>query len=268
MLRKLLKYEGKATLRIFLPLYGALIVFAALNKAFFSLDFLSSLLGGVPQTLSMVVYVALCAGILAFSLIIGLQRFHRNLLGNEGYLMHTLPTPTWKLLVSKLLFATIWSVISLFLVIACSLFMGLTFAELAKLPENIGIALRLSSGLLGINLALVFLEIVGVAALNIAFLFTMTYASMSVGQLFNRHRTFLSFVAFGAFWLLLQLIIGWVMYIVTRIDPFIFYVDNSTPMTIIHSVCGILAGISLLFGSIFFTLSNWLLKRHLNLLGG
>ena len=35
MLRKLLKYEFKATSRILLPLYGALLIFALINKIFF-----------------------------------------------------------------------------------------------------------------------------------------------------------------------------------------------------------------------------------------
>lgn len=36
MLGKLIKYELSATSRLFLPFYGALLIFALINKIFFS----------------------------------------------------------------------------------------------------------------------------------------------------------------------------------------------------------------------------------------
>ena len=86
MLRKLLKYEFIATGRIFLPLYGALIVVAFLQKIFFDLNFgdigsvsLSILVGAIP-----VLFSALIVAVVVASFIMMIIRFNKNLLSNEG----------------------------------------------------------------------------------------------------------------------------------------------------------------------------------------
>lgn len=263
---KLLKHECKSTLRVFLPLYGALIVFAALNKAFFSMPFLHDLLGGVPRNIFIFLYVAICVAVIVLSMTVSIQRFYRNLLGNEGYLMHTLPVSPWQLMLSKLITSTLWSTISTLLVILCSLFMGLSFQELAQLPQNIGIALRLSSGLLGVNLTLAFFEVLGVTVLSYAFFFLTTYLAMAVGQLFTRHRAFLSFVAYAALSLIIQVTLTYGIYQFNRHTGYFRWTEEVDPMLILHRLCLMGTVISVFYGTICFFLSNWLLKRHLNLL--
>ena len=54
------------------------------------------------------------------------QRFYGNLLGREGYLMHTLPVTEAQLVGAKLISGTVWSVCSIFAA-------GLSFGILAIL---------------------------------------------------------------------------------------------------------------------------------------
>ncbi len=39
-----------------------------------------------------------------------IQRFNKNLLSDEGYLMHTLPVKPWKHIASKLLASMLWMI--------------------------------------------------------------------------------------------------------------------------------------------------------------
>jgi uncharacterized membrane protein YuzA (DUF378 family) len=110
MLGKLTKYELKATARFFLPLYGALILMAALNRLTMDISArnITSVLMNVLSSISMTAYVILIVGIFALTFIVMLQRFYKNLVKDEGYLMFTLPVKVWQLVVSKLIVSFLW----------------------------------------------------------------------------------------------------------------------------------------------------------------
>ena len=92
MLRKLLKHEFRATARIMLPLFG-LLVLASVGANLSirgMLDSDSTFLSTLGTILIMLFTVAIVAvGIMAFILMI--NRFYKNLLQDEGYVMMTLP---------------------------------------------------------------------------------------------------------------------------------------------------------------------------------
>lgn len=122
MLKKLMKYEVRATGRILLPLYGALIAFAILNKIFFfgnvPLDKVNfEFLDGIPAAISIFAYGCIMAAVFIVTFFIIIQRFYKNLLGDEGYLMNTLPVATWKNISSKLIVAMLWTIISGFIAV-------------------------------------------------------------------------------------------------------------------------------------------------------
>ena len=59
MLGKLLKYEFRATGRLFLPLYGALVIFALINALLLSFREIPQL----PAVLAMLVYILLAIAV-------------------------------------------------------------------------------------------------------------------------------------------------------------------------------------------------------------
>ena len=120
MLGKLMKYEFKATARIFLPLFAALLVVAAVNRVFLAMNFM------VPKIIGTSISVVMIIAICVIALILTLQRFYRNLLKSEGYLMFTLPVSTDSLIWSKLLVAAIWSVASFIVVLLAVSIMAVT----------------------------------------------------------------------------------------------------------------------------------------------
>lgn len=115
MLRKLIVFELKSTYKMFTLLFGAEILLAwalgfatninILNGAVRYTDrdtlFLSTFIGLLTAGIFLAILVMLFAS--------SVQRFHKNLLGEQGYLMHTLPVHTWQLVLSKLLAFTIYA---------------------------------------------------------------------------------------------------------------------------------------------------------------
>lgn len=114
MLRKLLKYELKATSRIFLPMYGLLFLFSIAMLIMFKTT------SGTFSTTPMAIigfligigYGALVAAIFVMTVVISIQRFNRNLLGHEGYLSLTLPTTIAQHIWAKLLVSCLWVILS------------------------------------------------------------------------------------------------------------------------------------------------------------
>ena len=98
MTGKLMKYEMRSMLRTFLPLWGAILVVALLNRCTLQIESLRDWLGGVPAILMMVLYVIAIIAIAIVALVFMIQRFYNGMLKDEGYLMFTLPVKTSQLI--------------------------------------------------------------------------------------------------------------------------------------------------------------------------
>lgn len=173
-----MKYECKAVGRILLPLYGAWIIVAVLMGFTIntSIGDLSSLLYGF-FTIAAVVITAL----------ILIQRFYKNLLGNEGYFMFALPVTTGKHVMNKILSASLWTVIGCiaasltgFVIILGDEGAGV-FNGLASLFHEIGQAWS-------IRLMLLIIECIILALIAFAETAAKVYAAIAVGHQWGNHR--------------------------------------------------------------------------------
>ena len=134
MLKQLLKYEFKATGRTYGGLYLALVALAVLSG--FSLrssskdDFASLLLFA---------YMVVAVAVAVVSVMTIVTRFTRNLLGREGYLMHTLPVTESQLILSKLISSVVWmlcsGIVGIFSFAVMLLALSLNSADLHQRPE-------------------------------------------------------------------------------------------------------------------------------------
>lgn len=197
MLGKLMKYEFKSTSRIFTPIYIALILVAAINRVFRmgKID--------VAWGISTLVLVGLFIALGVLTIIVIVQRFNKNLLGDEGYLMFTLPVKSVQLIVSKLIISLVWTLISsivafvtfLILLGDAPLFKEI-FTNWDRLWGEFAFVLQeqmnISSPILFI-LAIIMILVVS----YISFIFVI-YLSLAAGQLpvFDKHRGVAGFVAF------------------------------------------------------------------------
>ena len=193
MLSKLLKYEIKATARIFLPLYVVLLAYAVIHKV---ISLISPPRMQAPQAISMFIYIMLLVAIFVVTFVVMIQRFYKNLLSDEGYLMFTLPTKPWKHIVSKLLISMMWTAVS---VIAAIMSVCIVASDKIFTTESWQIlnkAILDFYNYFGLSAPLMILEILLGGIVSLVSSVLIIYASIALGQLFNRHKILASLSAF------------------------------------------------------------------------
>ncbi len=253
MLGKLLKYEFKATSRTFLPIYGALILVALGNRLFR----MGNINLGFGLTTAILVGLFVALGVL--TLMVTIQRFNKNLLGDEGYLMFTLPVEPNQLIFSKLITTVIWGILSGIVgVMTFVILMGdyQVFRELINAWPQLwnelmnGIQTEFNGQ---VALVLVAIPVTGILSYVEGIL--MIYLALATGQLpiFSKYRGIISFVAFFALNSVLQLITGLIGY-------FIPFSTMSSTTTLMVAMSGILVLDVVLFMGI-----NYIVSKHLNL---
>lgn len=259
MLGKLLKYEFKATSRTFVPLYIAIILVSFLIGIFLNPN------SDEQSNFNIILIVVLSSLFVALgvlTLLVIVQRFNKNLLGDEGYLMFTLPVTAKKIISSKVIVSIIWCLfsaivagISFFIIITSlaikegwisKLKIDLFFEELSKRFSTtevwsfIGQAIEV--GVLGLVSFGVFVLII--------------YLCIAIGQLpvFSKHKVIASFVAF----FIINIIINYISYLV--IDSAIWNYSNNFQYTMFMGYLG-----TIILGAVIFFSTSFILEKKLNL---
>jgi len=257
MLGKLLKYEYKATSIMFLPLLLAFLATTAIIRLF---GFLGSDFFAFRLLYGMLAFVTviLCIIVVFYPVISGAQRFSKNLLKDEGYLMNTLPVTSTKLILSKALVSITW-------VFASAISCGLAFLIMIAGDED---AEKIIDGIKElykiflkefVNRPLfIVLSIVLIIASFIAFLF-MFYAALSIGHLANKRRGAMAVLSFIGLYFATQMI-GSTVFMVIEDTAEGFDMTKQTDL-----VFGISAGLQILYIAIYFIITKTILKKNLNL---
>lgn len=255
MLGKLIKYEYKATARTFIPIYIAILVVAVINRVF--------RIGNIEVAwgISTIVLVGLFIGLGVLTIIMIIERFNKNLLGNEGYLMFTLPVKSEQLILSKLIISMIWTIISG--IIASITFLILLgeaslFNEIFVNSDVIWIEFKnILQGQKYISNPILFIGVIGISGIinYISFIFKV-YLSLAAAQLpvFNKNRTIVAFIVFFAINVVLSICSKVIKLIIPEA---LFYTFSS--VLILMIVTGIVVCI------ILFIAIKWILDKHLNL---
>ena len=197
MLGKLIKHEFRATGRLMAPLFGALLLLAVFSRV------ANQILQQVPNptrvlyivsVLLAIVYVLAGLGVMVFSTVLMIKRFHQNFLTDEGYLMFTLPVSVHSLLWSKLLTAALFFLFTFaaeLLALAIVIWQGGVSTELYN---NFISGLReLGSYYTGNGIAIA-LEAFAMLFVSLLVTCLLFYAPMSIGYSFANHKGLLSVV--------------------------------------------------------------------------
>lgn len=263
MLSNLMKYEIQATRRIFLPLYGLILVFACINKVFFVSD-LNKIrgIGALPFWISMTVYVLLIAALAVMTLVVLIQRFYKNLLGDEGYLSFTLPVKTHLHLDSKLLVTVMWMLLS-FLVAFLSIF--LLAADAKTLEEIRAVWPQVMSYLGGFGGSVYAIAAEGIvfALLSCAKEILHIYLSIAIGNFSGKHKLLTGFGVFIGINIIEQI----VMSLIVNFSGVISWSRLSLNATTsaIEGFLGFMIVYTLVFGGLFYFFTHLVLNRKLNL---
>jgi hypothetical protein len=267
MLAKLLKYEFKATARLFIPLYIALITFTLINRVVNTVESVQKAIGinikTILSVISMVGYVVLIISISAITLIIMVQRFYKNLLGDEGYLMFTLPVKTWQNVLNKLIFAVFWTISSGLVTIASIIIIS-EMKDVSEILIEICNKINSFFGIAGfVSLPLVF--ILGISS-NIL----MFYSAITLGHQFTRHKLIASLGMYCVVYFINSFILG-ILLLMLRYIPAVhdileYLFNYSTSMHFKTNIIVLLISIYPIISLIGqFVLMNFLLKKRLNL---
>lgn len=242
MFGKLMKYELKSLLKGLLPLYGAILAVALINAVMASFGIGNSI-DGLPQVTAIMLYFGLCVAVAVVTFLVIIQRFYKGLLGQEGYLMFTLPVPTWQLTLSKLLGAVITTILSGIVGMLSILILG-----------SLNINWTLDATLFIIEL--IVLMLVGVAAMILEI-----YVAMALGHLANKHRIAMSFVWFVVLQTVLSFLTG-LAAMALGYSPFFpaFYANLSA-----HGMMWMMILPCLIEAAVFYFGTTWILKNKLNL---
>ena len=222
------------------------------------------------------IYVLLIMVLMIVTVILVIERFYKNLLREEGYLMHTLPVPTWMLVASKVISALIWIVLSIVAVVLSLLILGFTsMISSGILMSSVIDWSNLPWGemlfLFQQNAGEVILTILA-AILQIVRLVLLVYTAMAIGAAAKQHKVLYSVISFVIILIIIGIIgmftfQGLFNQAYTMDDSSINYALNlSDQLFPVYTKTLLLQILSDgIYSVVFFLVTTWFLKNKLNL---
>lgn len=264
MLRKLLKYDLRANMKLYLFIWPAMLLLAGLQRLLLELPvtgflghFLMSLLTGL-MVLALIAMAVLC-------FVICVIRFYSGLLRREGYLMFTLPVKPWQLLVSKLLAAM------LTLIPTCIFaYFGIALI-LSGTTDGVWNTMFNFSQILDQPLSAGTLILAGLTVLAaVANMILRVYFVSCLGHLFRRARIFLSILFYYLIGVLMQ-ITSMLTLVSVNYEPNTFvnsvftWVETLSFNGAMSAFLGTILLINVAIGCVYFFVSEVILRKRLNL---
>lgn len=267
MLSRLIKHEIKATKRLFIPLYLSLLVFAFVNRFINPIERISNSvrlnIQNILGLISFTIYLFLIVGVSVMTLVIMIQRFYKNLLGDEGYLMFTLPVKPRHHIISKLLIAVLWTIGSLIITILSVLILSnVNIGEMREILSLLKNQLETSFGSTGFYLLPLYALVMIVS--NIV----MVYTAITLGHLSTKHKVVFSFVAYVLIYFIYQsvLLISIVIYGFVALPSLNLVASDLAPTPAhMNSLFGLISSVVLILTFCNMTLINHILEKKLNL---
>ncbi len=271
---RLMKYELRSALRLFVPLWLAVLVLAGVNRftrgasGYTALTPARSVLesSGLWNWLAgigMVLYVVAIIGVIVVALIFVIQRFYQGLLKDEGYLTFTLPLRTDSILWAKTFSAMILIVGSAVVCILSVLLLSARqelWQEIVKGWRN-DIEVNGGHAVLGVILIVIALLAWMIPAVQ------QLYLSMAIGHLGQKHRAGASVLAYVGIEIVLNMVTSLLLIpLVTALaEKSPIRIWNSTGGSILWAVFGCTMLAAIVKTAIFYFPTRYILKRHLNL---
>lgn len=285
MLKQLLKYEFKATKSLYFGLYLALALLSVVLGVTFRQEHALAHSTSFQnlEVILMIVYVSVILAIAVLCFVNTIQRFYQNLLGREGYLMHTLPVNENQLILSKLLTSMVW--------VLCS---GLVGIVCITVMVSIGVIDQETFGMVDWNswkqlwqmlyeeigpefwVAMAWTILINLARL--ASLILCVYAACMIAHPFRKHVVILAFIGLNIVENQIDKLLGTnhvnlFMDITYRVaDVNVTGVTyGMTPMQTMTTAFGAGSGylfcfvVTSAFAAAYFCLTRWLMKNKLNL---
>ena len=207
MLGKLIKHEFRATARTMLPLFAVLSVLSvvagfSMRQIEFRQD-MPAFVELVLLILFMAFFIVMIATVV-MAFVIMVSRFYKNLLGDEGYLMLTLPVNAHSHVWAKLIVSGVWFVATgvLIVILMCLLALIISgsdiagiIAEMPTFKQMFGEFMNYS-GYNGLSLTVFIVEVVLLTVVGVLNTCLNFYAAMAIGHSFSDRKILYSVLAF------------------------------------------------------------------------
>lgn len=273
MLRKLLKHEFRATGRVMLPMIIILLATSvaanlSLRHLMDSRAWFLTMVGG----LLMVAFVIAIIGVCVVAFVLMIQRFYKNLLQDEGYVMLTLPVSIHQHLWSKLIVSAVWFAVTVLAVIlaCCIAAFDITIIKeilwgLGKIFEE----LRKVQAYYAINGTAIVVEFIVLSFLSLVSMCLQFYAALAAGHSLPTHKMAWSVVWYFGLQFVFQLAAVCAIQILDQAGFFewgIFHPNiHLDAMAGIHIGMLLITLLTVIHGAIFYGITTFFLKKRLNL---
>ena len=200
MTGKLIKYEVKSSIRLMGIIWAALMaasVLAGISSTVVQhvipeevMNLAINMFAMIPPILYGAIFVAM----VVVTVLLVVMRFYRGLLGDEGYLMHTLPVRVWQLITAKgAVAAGIVSISCLLAVLSIMILVGFTggFGEMMEVVGDFFDIMGEEP-----QTILILLEVIIVLIASILKSVYQIYAAIAIGQLAEKFRLLISLGAY------------------------------------------------------------------------
>ena len=274
MLGKLLKHEFKATARTMLPMFGVVVLLSVLANLGFAQ--IADAENGALDILFGLFIFAFFLGLFTMgvmAMVVMIQRFYKNVLGDEGYLTLTLPVNVHEIVWSKLIVSFVWF-LATGLIAMAAVFIAvftLTYTELGEMFQNMpsfGEMLRLFFEKTSITP----LQLTGAIAQFAAMIILSSltgclhfYAAMALGHSFSNNKVLLSVVFFIAISFVFSFVSSLLGIFVEGLAMTVTVEAGSSVMTTLQELSLGSMIYTLIEGVILYLLTTYCLKHRLNL---
>ena len=274
MLGKLLKHEFKATARTMLPMFGVVLLLSLLANLSFAQ--IADAENGALDILFGLFIFAFFLGLFTMgvmAMVVMIQRFYKNVLGDEGYLTLTLPVNVHEIVWSKLIVSFVWF-LATGLIAMAAVFIAvftLTYTELGEMFQNMpsfGEMMRMFFEETGVTP----LQLTGAIAQFAAMIILSSltgclhfYAAMALGHSFSNNKVLLSVVFFIAISFVFSFVSSLLGIFVEGLAMTVTVEAGSSVMTTLQELSLGSMIYTLIEGVILYLLTTYCLKHRLNL---
>ena len=273
MLRKSLKHEFRATTRVMLPVFIALVLLAVAAR--FSVRLLNvNTLPGVLKGVSVAMLILFVISLIAAGvgvIILTVVRFYRSFLSNEGYLTMTLPVSVHTHISSRLIVSVVWYALTAVAITLCVMVMALSSSDLSSIFNGVRemIEAVAEEGLTG-HLVLMAIEFLILCVTGCSYVSLLLYAALAVGHSFNRHKKGLSVLFAFAFYHAVQILGTVAVFALAKVDWNGVFIDLEAQSSLAavrfaEGAMGVSILVNILLCAVFYFITHFFLSRKLNL---
>ncbi len=271
MLSKLMKHEFKATYKTFSTIYATLLLVSVLCLVMSEFEVNNA----VYDVLSILLTVAYTIGIAivsTLSTVLIINRFNKNLLGDEGYLMHTLPVSKGNLILSKWLVAGVWTIATTIIAMLAIFILMASEIPYGEIIETVKSIYNAYDNFVPLILV-VFITCIVVVMEQIILIFT----AISIGQLWSKHKVLGAFIAYFVIYFIESTIVERVstLFAASKMEELNGTMESVNLATIdnalmdlgdfLISYMSVFALVCMAFSTIYFFICRFMLSHKLNL---